>query len=487
MGYVGTGQTGHTYIGSGIGASGTFKQMGTNSNLTAHGVVVAEGNSPFVAVGPTATTGAVLQNNAGADPSYSTASYPSTTAAGSILYSPSANVVDDLATTASATLVSNSSAVPVWTSAMTNGQVVIGSTGGTPTAATLTAGSGIAITNAAGAITIATQPVLVAGSNNLGISYSSSTFSVNASDGSALSASNPAYVTIQSKLTPGKLVTIAVTSNQTFIDDTGASTINNNSFGTATATWTYDVPFFLYAVTNTTETAISFMITRVPHRTTSPIAGHIGKTGSALATESSRMFALSDPVVADFAECSCLCIGSFRMTKQNTTDWTVSSLAATDGIGRFQSQQRFFMPPGQSGTAGYHPNANSLFFNNGGTAPHTTNVGIYSISRDGLVSYFVGCTCTQTGVGSVSLAAALPFFAFASGGGLTALGIATRQQSSVASAVRGFYQTVGDYYVTFVRGNDTTASCLNTDVAYIAPNGDQFKFGLTYHAIIGYV
>jgi hypothetical protein len=42
MGYVGTGQSGHTYIGSGIGASGTFKQMGTNSNLTAHGVVVAE-------------------------------------------------------------------------------------------------------------------------------------------------------------------------------------------------------------------------------------------------------------------------------------------------------------------------------------------------------------------------------------------------------------------------------------------------------------
>lgn len=261
MANVGTGPSGYTLIGTGITSSSTFAALGTNSGLTAHGVVIGQGNNPLTAltltngqlligntgsdpsqstltagsgvsitngagsitiavatgtavvqtltgnsggaisptagnintvgsgsitvagagstlttqltgltnhavqvgagtatltqVGPTATTGAVLQNNAGADPSYSTASYPSSTTINQLLYSSAANVIGGLATVNSAALVTSSTGVPGFSSTMTNGQLIIGSTGATPTAATLTAGAGVSITNAAASITVA--------------------------------------------------------------------------------------------------------------------------------------------------------------------------------------------------------------------------------------------------------------------------------------------------------------------------------------------
>jgi trimeric autotransporter adhesin len=126
----------------------------TPATYTAHGVLVGEGTSSIVAVGPTANTGAVLQNNSGADPTYSTATYPSTTTINQILYSNAANTVTGLATANSAVLVTGSTGVPVFSSTMINGQVIIGSTGATPTAANLSAGTGVTITNGAGTIQI---------------------------------------------------------------------------------------------------------------------------------------------------------------------------------------------------------------------------------------------------------------------------------------------------------------------------------------------
>lgn len=125
------------------------------TGLTNHAVQVGAGTATLTQVGPTANTGAVLQNNSGADPSYSSASYPSSTTINQILYSSAANTVTGITAANSAVLVSTSTGVPQWSGTMTNGQLIIGSTSGTPTAATLTAGSGITITNGAGAITIA--------------------------------------------------------------------------------------------------------------------------------------------------------------------------------------------------------------------------------------------------------------------------------------------------------------------------------------------
>jgi hypothetical protein len=70
MANVGSGPSGTTYIGAGNGASGTFKPIGTNSGLTAHGVVIAEGNGAFAATA-VGTSGFVLTSNGGAsDPSF---------------------------------------------------------------------------------------------------------------------------------------------------------------------------------------------------------------------------------------------------------------------------------------------------------------------------------------------------------------------------------------------------------------------------------
>jgi hypothetical protein len=262
MANVGTGSAGNTLIGTGNGSSPTFKPIGTNSGLTAHGIVIAEGSGAFVAsaaltngqlligstgldpvaatltagsgisitnsaggitiaasggvvtetltgnsggaVSPAAgnvntvgtgsitvvgnpgtntltteltgltnhalqvgagtatltqlgagTTGQVLQTNTGADPTWSTATYPSTTTINQILYSSSANVVSSLATANNGVLTTGAAGVPVITALASNGQLIIGSGSGAPAAATLTAGTGVTITNGANSITIA--------------------------------------------------------------------------------------------------------------------------------------------------------------------------------------------------------------------------------------------------------------------------------------------------------------------------------------------
>lgn len=137
---------------AGSGSTLTTQLTGLTANSVLYGLGTAT-----VGLLASGTTGQVLQTNTGAAPTYSTATYPSTTTVSQILYSSATNVVSGLATANSASLVTNSTGVPVFSSTMTNGQVIIGSTGATPTAATLTAGAGVTITNAAGSITIASS------------------------------------------------------------------------------------------------------------------------------------------------------------------------------------------------------------------------------------------------------------------------------------------------------------------------------------------
>jgi len=201
-----------------VASTATFADTYTASNLlysngtstvtglaTANNGLLVTSNTgvPSILAGP-GTTGNILQSNAAAAPSFSTATYPSTGgAAGSViisdgtnkitstslwpntvgsagkiirsdgttnayststfadtygastlLYSNGANTVTGLATANSAVLVTNSTGVPAWSGTLTSGQLIIGSTGATPTAATLTAGPGVSISNGAGSITI---------------------------------------------------------------------------------------------------------------------------------------------------------------------------------------------------------------------------------------------------------------------------------------------------------------------------------------------
>ena len=88
---------------------------------------------------------------------------------------------------------------------------------------------------------------------NLGITLSAGTFSITAANGSALSSTNRGYISLRSTLTPGTIVTIPVTANQTFIDDSGASTIIGNLFGLPTGVaYQEDIPFAIYAIADST-------------------------------------------------------------------------------------------------------------------------------------------------------------------------------------------------------------------------------------------
>ena len=145
----GTGAVTLTGVLTGNGTSAV-----TASTVTQHGVIVG-GASNAVASTAVGSTGQVLQANTGADPTYSTATYPATTTVSQLLYSSATNVVSGLATANRAVITTNSTGVPVATALATDGQVIIGSTAGAPAAATLTAGTNITITNASNSITIA--------------------------------------------------------------------------------------------------------------------------------------------------------------------------------------------------------------------------------------------------------------------------------------------------------------------------------------------
>jgi hypothetical protein len=92
-------------------SSGNFNVEGTGSitvagttntetvqltGLTNHAVLVGAGTATITKITATANTGAVLQNNAGNDPSYSTSTYPSTNSTGDLIYGSGSNALSTL-------------------------------------------------------------------------------------------------------------------------------------------------------------------------------------------------------------------------------------------------------------------------------------------------------------------------------------------------------------------------------------------------------
>lgn len=364
-------------------------------------LVTSHTGVPSILAGP-GTTGQILQANSAAAPSFSTASYPSTTTINQILYSSNNNVVGQITAANNGTLITGATGIPS-IATLTNGQLIIGSTAGTPLAATLTAGSGISITNAANSITISsTGTDKQQGVSNIGITYSAGVFTITSANGTALSASNSGYVTINSVNLPGQLITIPITANQSFQDSAGVSTITGNSFGVTIAnaakSYNQDMPFFLYAVANSAqtgagnpETAISFMISRYPNTKVSPIDANIAVSGGGNADTQGSFYAMSG-TAANYASSAALCIGSFRMkSTNNIADWTVQTLIGSDGIGNFQENRTFTYV---SGTFG---NADTLFFEGAGPSFATNNTAYYVDRFNNLDIFFNLANATAGG------------------------------------------------------------------------------------------
>lgn len=171
---------------------------------------------------------------------------------------------------------------------------------------------------------------------NLGISYSSPTFTIHDSEGNALSATNPAFVVMPDNSTKGLKKVFAITSNYSFDDDSGTSDLTGNLWGTTTAiAWGLSMPFYIYMVINDLNDAVTPMIAR--HTCASQSASTIGKPSSAIADAETDFWALDDSItVGDYTTNPCVRIGVFRMIKNDgaNDDWTVEALNNYDGIGR---------------------------------------------------------------------------------------------------------------------------------------------------------
>lgn len=77
------------------------------------GSIIARGASGWAILPPGATAGQIIRSGGtGANPSYSTATYPATTTINRLLYSSAANTISELATANSSILVTNGSGVP---------------------------------------------------------------------------------------------------------------------------------------------------------------------------------------------------------------------------------------------------------------------------------------------------------------------------------------------------------------------------------------
>lgn len=248
---------------------------------------------------------------------------------------------------------------------------------------------------------------MVPGCVNLSVSYSGGTFTVLGGNGSALSATNPAFVTLQSKGTPGKLVTIAVTANQTFTDGSAGDT-DNARFGlTSGVNWSQDIPFFLYGVMDDSEAVIAFMISRNPAANVSPASTSISKAGTIINVNQSDFFCLPNVTITSYDANPTVILAAFRMRFTGATDhWTVQTITTADGIGKFHDNTWFLMVAGQNGAA-----ASTYFFSTVGTEPQfNENNILYSIKKDGYVDYLFRChDCSVVGVGAQDLQPILPY------------------------------------------------------------------------------
>ena len=252
---------------------------------------------------------------------------------------------------------------------------------------------------------------------NLGITYSGSLLSIAGSDGTALSATNPGYVILSDKSSPGLKKIFTVTANQGFIDATGASEIINNLFGLNTSVaYGQDLPFFSYAVSNDAMDAVAFMISRVPNRQVSPAIANIGAPDDAVADTPGSFFSFDNIDETLYDENPCAAIGSFRMRMSAADDWTVQALNDYDGIGRW-NEQWFTMVTGQFGAT-----AGKYFADNGGTGPvWNTNNYVWTINKSGLLTIAaLFQTNSIVGAGAVAAFMSSPYIGKNSGGAVAA-------------------------------------------------------------------
>jgi hypothetical protein len=180
--------------------------------------------------------------------------------------------------------------------------------------------------------------------------------------------------------------------------------------------------------------------------------------------------------VANYDANPVVCLGSFRMRKNSSDDWTVQAFTAGDGFGRYQENRMFTVPLGVNGAA-----ASTYFLDNGGTAPVPASSDYrYKISRDGMiyVNFHLEFGAAGTsGVGAVTLTAVLPLIKSTDTDTLTHPGFGNYQNTpgNPFLPIGPFIQATNCLFIK----DDNTANLLeNAD--FPNTNGYSLKFNANY-------
>lgn len=315
------------------------------------------------------------------------------------------------------------------------------------------------------------------GAHRLGLKLAAGVLSVVGANGVDLSNINLGYVTMPNTTNRSQLNTYAINANQSFSDSSsGGSTIIGNTFGTTAATaWAQDVPFYLYACIDDSNSAPVFGISRVPNMVVSPGTANIGTPASATADVQYGLFLFSSVTIANYDANPVVFLGAFRMRKNSSDDWAVQTLTASDGFGRTLEDLVFTMPTGVQGAS-----ANSYFQPNGGTAPIFGSANYtYTLSKSGLI--FLNLTGAMSGgtsgAGAVTLQCSIPLDGSNQIGQMIHPGFGNFQNTG-GNPFLPHGPSINGTYALFYLNNNTANVQQNASFPNTA--GYNFRFNCTY-------
>lgn len=211
--------------------------------------------------------------------------------------------------------------------------------------------------------------------NNLGFSYDAGTgvFTIHSDDGTDLNSSNGFVRLWQSGGKIGLNKVYTIDQNYRFIDSNGTSQIDGNLFGkTSGDLWDEDMPMYVYAVSDSTNTDVWFAISRLPWFVETTEVQFLGSSSSTTANQESSFYFLQkwdgatwvDPTLSDYAQMPCRAIGNFLVQGSAADDWTVQSLTSSTTMGTLAFDRVYTMPTGVHGAG-----SGNYMFTSSGTPP----------------------------------------------------------------------------------------------------------------------
>lgn len=241
---------------------------------------------------------------------------------------------------------------------------------------------------------------------NLSFTHSAGTLTIAGGDGTALSASNPAYLVMPSNASTGRLVQHKITSNQTLTVSDMTGNIGNMTASTAYST---SFPLWIGFMADSSDANLVGVVTWAPNCRTSPSTStNIGDPSSATADKTYSVFSFDDITESNYTSKEVGLIGSLTATKDSSDIYTLDSLNnGFDGVGKWNDNRYFSFAGGLFGN-----DTNAFFYANGGTPPIWSNsVARYAVQRDGRANYsfYSNTANTSTGSGAVDAILGLPY------------------------------------------------------------------------------